>query len=342
VNELFFPLFGPLLVLSVVVPLGALAGKAALLLIDRVSPGSVGRFGALRYLLLVAPPFMPVAWAISAGVHQAETGRSVLACLVTHDFEQLCVEPLLFAGFLSLLVGARLVPELLATLRASKHRPTHHSAEVDRVRWLLSEHIELRGLELGRNIVVTDQSIGGSAALGWWRPVVVVDSKFVRECDDESLVAAIAHELEHVRRRDPLRYLVLSLAVRLNPFGALLTRRDAARWIFEREVQCDRAAVLSGAGPFGLARALVQASRPHHTAIAHLGAGSLGKLRFRIELLLSYAEKRPSDDVTRGASALLLACLVGALAVTLPHVASTGPLDALHLGVERAAAALLD
>ncbi len=341
-NELYFPLLGPLLVLLVVVPLAALAGKAALLLLDRASARSVSRFGALRYLLLVAPPFIPVAWAISAGVHQAETGRSVLACLVTHDFEQLCVEPLLFAGFLSLLVGVRLLPELARTLRASKLRPARQSPEVDRVRRLLAEHVELRDLVLGRSILVTDESIGGSAALGWWRPIVVVDSKFVRECDDESLVAAIGHELEHVRRRDPLRYQVLSLAVRLNPFGTLLARRDAARWIFEREVQCDRAAVLSGAVPFGLARALVQASRPDQTAIAHLGAGSLGKLRFRIELLLSYAEKRPIDDVTRGASALLLACLVAALAVTLPHVASTGPLDALHLGVERAASALLD
>jgi Zn-dependent protease with chaperone function len=342
VNELYFPLLGPILVLLMVVPLAALTGKAVLLLINRASPASLGRFGALRYLLLVAPPFMPVAWAISAGVHQAETGRSVLACLVTHDFEQLCVEPLLFAGFLSLLVVARLLPELVRTHRASKVRPAAASWEVSRVRRLIGDHEELRGLELGRNIVVTDESIGGSAALGWWRPIVVVDSKFVRECDDESLVAAIAHELEHVRRRDPLRYLVLSLAVRLNPFGALVTRREAARWIFEREVQCDRAAVLSGAGPFGLARALVQASRPNQPAIAHLGAGSLGRLRFRIELLLSYAEKRPTDDVARGASALLLACLVAALAVTLPHVASTGPLDALHLGVERAAAALLD
>jgi beta-lactamase regulating signal transducer with metallopeptidase domain len=341
-NELYFPVLGPLLVLLIVVPLSALAGKAVLAWLDRSSTGSAGRFGTLRYLLLVAPPFLPVAWAISAGVHQAETGRSVLACLVTHDFEQLCVEPLLFAGLLSLLVAARLLPELVRTLRASRHCPVLASAEVARVRRLIAEHAELAGLELGRHIVVTDESIGGSAALGWWRPVVVVDSKFVRDCDDESLVAAIAHELEHVRRRDPLRYLLLALAVRLNPFGGGSVRREAARWIFEREVQCDRAAVLSGAVPFGLARALVQASRPEQAAIAHLGAGSLGKLRLRIELLLSYAEKRPTDDVTRGASALLLACLVAALAVTLPHVASTGPLDALHLGVERAAAALLN
>ncbi len=97
-----------------------------------------------------------------------------------------------------------------------------------------------------------------------------------------------------------------------------------------------------GAVPFGLARALVQASRPEQAAIAHLGAGSLGKLRLRIELLLSYAEKRPVDDVTRGASALLLVCVVAGLAVTLPHVASTSPLDALHLGVERVAAAFLN
>ena len=276
-NELFFPVFGPLLILLLVVPLCALAGKAGLAWLDRASTSAAGRFGTLRYLLLVAPPFLPVAWAISAGVHQAESGRSVLSCLVTHDFEELCVEPLLFAGLLSLLVAARVIPELVRTLRASSHRRAGSTAEVERV-----------------------------------------------------------------RRLDPLRYLVLALAVRLNPFGELLLRREAARWIFEREVQCDRAAVLSGAVPFGLARALVQASRPEQAAIAHLGAGSLGKLRLRIELLLSYAEKRPVDDVTRGASALLLVCTVAGLAITLPHVASTSPLDALHVGVERAAAAFLN
>jgi Zn-dependent protease with chaperone function len=341
-NELFFPVFGPLLILLVVVPLSALAGKVVLSALDRASDAPSGRFGTLRYLLLVAPPFLPVAWAISAGIHQAESGRSVLACLVTHDFEQLCVEPLLFAGFLSLLVAARLSPELVKTLKASRRRHRDDSPESARVRRLLAEHPELGALELGRDLLVTDESIGGSAAVGWWRPVVVVDSNFVRACDDESLVAAIAHELEHVRRRDPLRYLVLALAVRLNPFGALSLRRDAARWIFEREVQCDRAAVLSGAVPFGLARALVQASRPKHAAVAHLGASSLGKLRLRVELLLSYAEKRPLDDVRRGAFALLLVSSIAALTVMLPHVASTGPLDALHLGVEHAARALLN
>ncbi len=121
-NELFFPVFGPLLILVVVVPLCALAGKAGLAWLDRASTSAAGRFGTLRYLLLVAPPFLPVAWAISAGVHQAESGRSVLSCLVTHDFEELCVEPLLFAGLLSLLVAARVIPELVRTLRASSHR----------------------------------------------------------------------------------------------------------------------------------------------------------------------------------------------------------------------------
>lgn len=340
-SELFFPVFGSLLILCVVVPLCALLGRAALCLLDRDLPGSAARSGTLRYLLLVGPPMLPVVWCVSAGLHQAESGRSVLACLVSHEFEQVCLEPLTFAIVLLALASLRAVPELMRTWRASRFCPVAQSKEVDRVKQLLAATPGLARVKLGRDLFVTEAAIGGSAALGWWRPVVVVESSFVRRCDDESLAAAIAHELEHVRRRDPLRYLLLTLAVRLNPLSALIARREAVRWIFEREVQCDRAAVLSGAAPLGLARALVQASRPLPQAVAGLGEASLGKLRLRVELLLSYAERRPLDDAAQGAFALLFACLIGALAVTLPHIASTGPLDALHFGIERVLRPLL-
>lgn len=339
-NEFLFPVLGAALIVLVALPLSGALSSAALWMLDQFGGRGLLRFSCARYLLLVLPSVLPIAWTMSAAVHQAETGRSVIACLLSHELEQLCVEPLLLVAVLLVVLSARAWPWVAEYRRASQAIGTRTSVAARRVDALIAEHETLRLLK--DRFVVTDRSVGGSATVGLWAPVVALDACFVERCDDEALLGALAHELEHVRRRDPLRYFVLGLAMRLNPAGERLLRRAAAAWLFAREVQCDRSAVLAGAEPTGVARALVAASRPAHPALAHVRGGPLGKLKVRVELLLAYEENRPADDTRQGASALMLAALALAVALWLPHDGSTAPLDALHTAVERAAAAILN
>jgi Zn-dependent protease with chaperone function len=336
-SELLFPTFGTLAIVVVLLPLCALAGLGALHVLDRWGGKGVGRQATARYLLLVVPTLLPLVWSISAGLHQAETGRSVLACLLAHDLHEICAEPLLFAALMTAFVVARtwrclsLLPRLGRSVRTG-------GARAQRVARIVAAHAGLAPLR-ERVLVVRDGWVGGSATLGIFRPVVALDADFVDRCDDETLVGALAHELSHLTARDPVRYFLLALVIQVNPLGRLL-RREAAAWIYRRELGCDRAAVLHGATPFGVARALLAAARPRHCAMAHIRGGGTKKLRLRVELLLSYAEARPRDGA-RGSWALALAAAVGLVALAGPHVGGTDPLDALHTGVERIAAHLV-
>jgi len=339
VNEVLFPTVGALLIVIVVLPVCAALGRALLALCDGWSGGRVGRFMGLGYLLLLLPSLVPIAWTLSAGLHQAETGRAVLACLLRHDLEEACVEPLLFVALLAALIALRVRPWLVAYRRASRLTPSSDRGAVVRVARLVETHAALR--ELRNRWVVSEGSVNGTATVGLFRPLVAVDAAFVARCDDEMLLGALCHELEHLRGRDPLRYALLSLAMRLNPFGERLLRRDAAAWIFRREMECDRMAVLAGAEAFGVARALLCASTPTTSAIAHIRGGTSSRLRLRVELLLAYAEVPPGerDRVASFASLLPLAAIL-LFALALPHGGKTGPLDVLHTSVELAARAL--
>lgn len=77
---------------------------------------------------------------------------------------------------------------------------------------------------------------------GFTRPDIAVTAGFVTRLDDEQLIAVLAHERQHLRRRDPLRYLALyalSAATFMFPVAAALRRRRETRI----ELAADRAAL---------------------------------------------------------------------------------------------------
>ncbi len=331
-SELAFPVLGAALVVLCVLPAAALLGLLLSVVVDRARGGRLVRWGGARHALLTLPCLLPLVWVVSAGVHQAEPGRAVLACMFGHEIEQLCLEPLLFVVLL-LAFSAWRLRSLARPLRLAKSARLPESApEAVRVAGLIRRNARLKPL-IGRWLIARD-TVGGCAALGLLRPVVALDAQFVRACDDEALVGALSHELEHVRGFDPLRYWLLAAAVRLVPFGEALLGRSAAAWLFSREVECDRAAVLAGAAPLGVAQALLRASRPASPVLAHIG-GAASRLRLRVELLLAYAEARPRDDVSRGRAPLVLSMLLAVGVGLLPHAFGAHPLDFLHTGLER-------
>ncbi len=89
---------------------------------------------------------------------------------------------------------------------------------------------------------------------GWWRPRVYVAAEITELLDQPHLIAVLAHEAEHLRRRDPLRLSVLRfLACTL--FYLPTFRRLADDAADEAEIIADDAAVRGH--PLVLAQTLV-------------------------------------------------------------------------------------
>ena len=331
-TEAAFPLLGTAFIMLCVLPACAMVAKVGLVLLERDEAGGLLHGLDLRYVLLTSSSVLPIAWFLSAGLHQAESGKSVL-CFLEHE-ATLCFEP----GFF---VAALAVAVLVACFCTLSHPRAVRVASSDvaselmrRLEQLLARAPALADLR-GR-LVVTDAPGFALATYGLLRPKVFVGTSFAANLSDEMLASALGHEREHVRALDPLRYWVLQLALGVNPVGRALLEPHAARWRAAREAHCDREAVLAGAAPLPLADAIVRAARPRaHEAVA-LGARDTTLLKLRIGMLLAFAEEPPARCCHRGVSAFPTAVALLLVVLALPHRTGTGVLDALHVGAEQA------
>jgi Zn-dependent protease with chaperone function len=332
VTEVWFPLLGAALLVSIVLPACALLAKALLALVERTELGGPLQALNLRYVLLISSSFVPLAWFLSAALHQAESGKFVLACLFDHEAASLCFEP----GFFALTVLLVMLGCALPALRGL--RPARTSSTLDarglalRIGQLVATRPALKPLA-GR-VLATDEAGFALGTYGFVEPRVIVGVAFAARLTDDMLAAALGHELEHVRLLDPLRFLLLRIALALNPLGRGLLAPHVACWFAAREATCDREAVLDGAQPLALADAIVRAARPSKREAVALGARDTEVLRFRVGMLLAYAERVPARASERGPGALPWALGVLLLTLFLPHQTGTAALDILHTGTE--------
>lgn len=336
-TEAMFPLLGPILVFGLALPCLALVVKLLLLALRR-SEGPHLRL-RLPYVLIVASSGVPLIWLISAGLHQAETGRSAAICIAPHGPDALCTEAIYFTlalvGLSALFALPRLIWEQLI-LRGSASEAARRTSE--RIAGLIRDRSELGALS-GR-CVVSDSLRHPIVTVGVISPRLVIRAAFAHGLDDESLVAVLHHELEHVIGRDPLRYFIAWWALAINPLGRGFLNGELARWVLTREIHCDREAVLAGASAPALAHSLVRASRSGATVpVPALGASNLATLQLRVGLLLAYSE-RPPVGCCRG-PALRIALALLLLVSALPHSAGTELLDILHATSERAGGYLI-
>lgn len=327
-SEAIFPMLGPLLIVLVVLPLSALITKAALIGLRRWHKHSdLHALCGMRFALLVGSSALPLAWFISASLHQAESGLSAEVCAALHAPETFCAEAAYFALGLILIIGLSATPRLLRE-RVALQGATDLGAVamLARVRAIVDKRDALSGLR-GR-VVISNAGASPIVTLGIFYPRVVLRTDFAAALDDESLAGALHHELEHVGRRDPLRYFLVWWAMAINPLGRVLLRNELERWVLGREMQCDRGAVVRGASPTALAHALICAARPCSALTPGLGTMELAAIKLRVELLLSYADTRPTA-LLPGPSLRIVALAV-LLAVALPHGTGTEPLDTVH------------
>lgn len=336
-SELVFPLLGVAFVFLVILPACAAAVKLLLVLLERSELAGPLQGLGLRFVLLSASSILPLVWLFSAGMHQAESGRSVLACLFSHEARTLCIESALFALALGAIAVARSIA-LSRRLRGGQpgSAPSSLGARLDRV---FAAYPALSPLR--HRVVSVDDGDFCIGVRGWLRPHVVIGSRFSGGLTDDMLAGALGHEAAHLRALDPLCYFAVELALALNPFGRVLLEKHARRWYAAREMQCDREAVDIGCPPVPLADAILRAARPESRGAAALGASELAVLRLRIQMLLALAEQKPLRRERHRVSSLPVAALLLLAAVLSPHQLGTGALDALHRGAEHAAAYLL-
>jgi hypothetical protein len=342
VNEAIFPLLGPLLVVAVALPASALAAKAVLFALSRLEPRTgLPQQSALRYALIVASSAAPLAWFLSAGLHQAESGERLIICAARGAHGGVNLEAIGFSMVLSALIVGLALPILLRERgRPRAAAPSADSAlQLRRIDELLAGRPALHAL---RGMVAVDDACATPiATAGVVAPRVLLRTSFARALDDEALCAALHHELEHLRGQDPLRYFLVRWALAVNPLGRVLLRDELARWVLARELHCDRAAVVCGASAPALAQALVSAARPPpREPQPALGAAHADAIRLRVGLLLAYADRRPHATAQPWSLRPAVAFLGFVLVLVLPHHASTLPLDTIHRLSERAVARL--
>ncbi|MCB9547013.1 MAG: hypothetical protein H6706_14330 [Myxococcales bacterium] len=339
-SELLASILGAGLVFGLAVPLATLAAKVILMARWRRDPDPRRHGSLLTFLLLVLPSLGAIVWFVSAALHISEPGGSHGVCTLDHAGATACVDALLFALLLSGLMATALTRgwwRIASRVGNHGRRLAPTAPETLRLDRICEAHPRLR--DLRPRIFVLEGSEHGICTRGLLRPVIEVDGSLLSRLNDSAVTAALLHEAEHYGDRDPLRYLVASVSVALNPCGFML-RRELLRWRAAREVVCDEWAVRRLADPLSLAEALVAVARLDHPArafAAGLGGPDSGLLRLRVHLLLDYASRPPGRPSIAPAWFGLGAAL-GVL--TLPHFLGAWPLDLAHLAVERALAAL--
>jgi Zn-dependent protease with chaperone function len=332
--EATFPLLGTAFVVLFALPAFALLVKAGLLVLERDEVGGPLHGLSVRFVLLTGSSVLPLAWFVSAGLYQSKTAESALACVFDHGAAELCLEPGFFALALiiSVLLSAlRLVPRH-QRLRSSSSNAAR--ALLDRIENIVATRPALAGLR--QRLAVTDDARLTLGTHGLFKPRVFISTAFGSRVSDEMLASALGHEAEHVRDLDPLRYTILQFALAVNPFGRFLLAPHAARWQAAREAHCDREAVIHGAAPLPLADAIVRAARPDARESVALGARDTAVLKFRIGMLLAFAERAPSRCCRQGAWTFPVALLLLMLVLLLPHQAGAAALDVLHTSAEHA------
>jgi beta-lactamase regulating signal transducer with metallopeptidase domain len=286
------------------------AGAAALLLglMRRATPRARGAVAAVALVVAAVLPAVTV-FVISSGQRWRLPETAVRAV------EQRLDLPTLFwwASVLIPVAGAVWVAGVavgalrLALAAAQVRRLRRAPAVSDRALTAIAARLGRR-LAVNRVTVNCSNRIGVPLVLGWRRPLILMPRAVVQQLTRRQLRGLLAHELEHVRRRDiPINIAQLAIDV-------LMFHHPAVRWLSrvvrtEREYGCDDVAISILGDPGDYIRALATAEEARPVTPLALAATS-GTLLDRVRRIAG----QPHRVITpmRGALACLMALAVSA------------------------------
>jgi GWxTD domain-containing protein len=153
--------------------------------------------------------------------------------------------------------------------------------------------------------------------IGWLRPVILVPAESLTGLPAGYIMALLAHEMAHIRRRDYLASILQSVA------EAVLFYHPAVWWIseqirIERELCCDDLAVIATGDVLAYAQALAALESRRPARLAPILAANGGSLVYRIRRLIEPALSIENNLPGPGAAwAMTLLWLAGAGLATL-------------------------
>jgi beta-lactamase regulating signal transducer with metallopeptidase domain len=166
-------------------------------------------------------------------------------------------------------------------------------------------------------LCVSDQ-VGSPAALGFFRPAIVLPTWAVRDVSPEELKVILLHELAHLRRWDDWTNLFQKIA------KALLFFHPAVWWIenrlaLEREMACDDFVLFHTANPKAYAASLISFAERvrdgRELSLVQAAAGRMRQISRRIAQILDVRRPRATHiwkPVMAAIAALSIAAVMAA------------------------------
>lgn len=301
-------------VILILIPMSTIVARAILSLGRRRRSRETGT--NFEYFLILLPTLAPIVWFLSETLHQAES--FLVGPAGTIDF---CYD-LVIASSILLITFATLAVRYILT---EHQRPGHLiPLATQRLQALCTNNPAL--VEMAPRIVAIQGGEHDCATRGLFVPRIEIDAVFAASLRDDGLVAVLLHEVEHLRKRDPLKNLLGRVCLTMNPLGRWLVP-DWQRWRAGRELRCDAAALSAYADPLSLAEALLLAARPLRPTMvaAPLTGESQGMLTLRVERLLEPVVGPPESSYGTA-----IPMMVFLLELILPHTLSSAPIQQIH------------
>jgi Zn-dependent protease with chaperone function len=216
---------------------------------------------------VLTPPTVIALLTLSAFGHVADLhdwSRALHHLWIHHvEHHRVCLVYLAGCSLLAVIILAvatrRAAAVLIATVRLNRRLAEHLQAPSEKL--LQAARTVAGSDEAALPIGEAEGSQPVSVVFGIRRPCCLFTRPLVEMATGEELSGIVAHELEHVRRRDNLQRLALRLAAAIQwmfPWVARVVRQ----WQIEVELACDDRAVSLTGKPRSLATALMKVADP--------------------------------------------------------------------------------